>query len=319
MNIAAFPTFAAAALGCSVASADTLEFLAGSVGGGWYNLAVGLSAVVQEADPSLTLKTVPGGGVSNPSQLDAGIGQIGFVQSIFGVAAFRGQGPFEDKPHENLRLVLGGLADNYLHMIAAEGDTASFEEILTDGERQIGIAPSGSTDEYSFRFIMDHYGTSYDTLRSSGKIVHAGYLDLASAFRDGQIDYMFVLLGLPGGMVSDAAQGRSLTFVPFPDDLRSDLAAAWGYGMESIPAGTYEGIDGEVPVLTTSTGLYASAEVSDEAIYSIAKSICEAPAATLQSIAGSMAEFSCEDAAGDGIVPLHPGAMRYLQEAGFVD
>lgn len=301
------------------ADAETLEFLAGSVGGGWYNLAVGLSGVVHAAAPGLTLKTVPGGGVSNPSKLDAGIGQIGFVQSIFGVAARNGGGPFEGRPHRNLRLVLGGLADNYLHMLKPAGDPATMKEILTTGGRSIGIAPSGSTDEYSFRFAMDHYGISYDALRDTGKVVHAGYLDLASAFRDGQIDYVFVLLGLPGGMVSDAAQGRDLALVPFPDLLRDPLAAKWGYARKPIPAGTYEGQATDVPALVTSTSLYASADVADETIHAIVEAICEAPAATLTSIAAALDGFSCADAAGDGIVPLHPGAAAYLREAGHIE
>ncbi len=298
--------------------ADTLEFLAGSVGGGWYNMAVGLSAVVHDAAPELTLKTVPGGGVSNPSQLNAGIGQLGFVQSIFGVAARNGAGPFEGKPHEDLRLVVGGLADNYLHLVAPADDASTMRDILTGEGNDIGIAPSGSTDEYSFRFAMDEFGTDYSKLRGNGKVVHAGYLDLASAFRDGQIDYIFVLLGLPGGMVSDAAQGRDLTLVPFPDELRSTLSAKWGYAEQSIPAGTYAGIDTDTPVLTTSTSLYASADVPDEIIYSVTKAICEAPADRLTSIAGALEGFSCNTAAGDGIVPLHPGAKAYLRDAGYI-
>lgn len=302
----------------SVTQAETLEFLAGSVGGGWYNMAVGLSGVVHEAAPDLTLKTVPGGGVSNPSQLDAGIGQLGLVQNIFGVAARSGAGPFEGKPHENLRLVIGGLADNYLHLVAVADDTTTMEELFTGDGTNIGIAPSGSTDEYSFRFAMDEFGTSYDNMRSTGKIVHAGYLDLASAFRDGQIDYIFVLLGLPGGMISDAAQGRALTLLPFPDDLRSALAAKWGYAEKVIPAGTYTGIDVETPVLTTSTSLYTSADIPEETIYAITKALCEAPAKRLTSIAGSLDGFSCEEAAGDGVVPLHPGAEAYLREADFI-
>jgi len=298
--------------------AETLEFLAGSVGGGWYNMAVGLSAVVHDAVPELTLKTVPGGGVSNPSQLNAGIGQLGFVQSIFGVAARNGAGPFEGKPHEDLRMVIGGLADNYLHLVAPANDASTMEDILAGEGKDIGIAPSGSTDEYSFRFAMDEFETSYDKMRGTGKVVHAGYLDLASAFRDGQIDYIFVLLGLPGGMISDAAQGRDLRLVPFPDDLRATLSSKWGYAEQSIPAGTYAGTDTDTPVLTTSTSLYASAAVSDDTIYAITKAICEAPAERLTSIAGSLEGFSCDGAAGDGIVPLHPGAEAYLRGAGYI-
>lgn len=303
----------------SIAQAQTLEFTSGDVGGGWYNLASGLSALVQEVEPSITLKTVPGGGVSNPSKLDRGISQIGFVQSIFGVAARNGEGPFDGKPHENLRLVLHGLADNYLHMIKAADDSATLKEILTSGNRNIGTANAGSTDEYSFRFFLDYYNSSYDQLRSSGKVVNAGYLDLASAFKDGQIDYIFVLLGLPGSMAVDAAQGRDVALTPFPDDLRGALSAKWGYAKKDIPASTYDGAgDQDIPVLVTSTSLYASADVPEETIYKIVQAICEAPQDRVKAIAAALSTFSCADAAGDGIVPLHPGTERYLAAHGYL-
>lgn len=300
------------------ANAETLEFTAGGVGGGWYNMASGLSALVQEKQPDLTLKTVPGGGVSNPSKIDRGLSQLGFIQSIFGVAARKGSGPFEGKPHKNIRMVLHGLADNYLHMVRAKGDAASLKDVLTSGDRSIGIAKAGSTDEYSFRFVMNHYGTDYDKLRSSGKVVNAGYLDLASAFKDGQIDYIFVLLGLPGSMVVDAAQGRDLELVPFSNELRDRLSAKWGYSKKAIPAGTYEAnASTDVPVLVTSTSLYASADVSEKTIYNVVKAICE-NTDRLGPIAASMESFSCANAAGDGAVPLHPGAEKYLKENGFL-
>ena len=304
--------------GIAGAQAETLEFTAGGVGGGWYTMASGISALVQEIEPDLVLRTVPGGGVSNPSKIDGNVSQLGFIQSIFGVAAARGIGPFDGNPHDNIRMVLHGLADNYLHMVRPEGDTATIEEILTTGARDIGIARAGSTDEYSFRFVMDYYGTDYETLRSSGQVVNAGYLDLASAFKDGQIDYIFVLLGLPGAMIVDAAQGRAAELVPFDDDLRDALSEAWGYQRLSIPAGTYQANEAQdVPVLVTSTSLYASASVSAETVYRIVRAVCE-NTDRLASIAAAMADFTCANAAGDGAVPLHPGAERYLREHGFL-
>jgi len=302
----------------SYAHAETLEFTAGGVGGGWYNMASGLSALVQEKESGLSLKTVPGGGVSNPSKINKGVSQLGFIQSIFGVAAKKGSGPFKGKPHTEIRMVLHGLADNYLHLVKAKDDKAGFSDIFTSGSRKIGVAKAGSTDEYSFRFVMEHYGTSYDKLRSAGKVVNAGYLDLASAFKDGQIDYIFVLLGLPGSMVVDASQGRDTALVPFGSKLRDDLSATWGYAKKAIPAGTYAANkDADVPVLVTSTSLYASSKVSDDTIYKIVKAICE-NTDRLGTIAASMENFSCRNAAGDGAVPLHPGAAKYLKEKGYI-
>lgn len=300
----------------AIAQAGTFEFTAGDVGGVWYSTAAGISALVQEKAPDITMKTVTGGGVSNPSKVDTGASQFGLVQSIFAVAAVKGGGPFEGKPHARLRLVADGLALNYLHMIKAADDDATFANIF-DGKRNIGIAKSGSTDEYSFRYVMDHLKTSYSALKAGGKVFNAGYTDLASAFKDRQVDYLWVLFGLPSSMLLDANQGRSTALVPFPDELRTFMSETYGYGLRSIPAGTYPFQKTDVPVLNTATSMYSSTDVTEDVVYNVVKVLCE-NADRLPQIHKSLGDFSCKTAAGDGKVTVHAGAAKYYREKGYL-
>jgi len=300
----------------TTAHAGTYEFTAGDVGGTWYTTAAGISALVHEKAPDITMKTVPGGGVSNPSKVDKGDSQFGLVQSIFAVAAVKGADPFTGKPHQKLRLVADDLAINYLHMVKAADDTTTFANIL-DGKRKIGIPKSGSTDEYSFRYVMDYYKTTYAKLKADGKIFNAGYTDLASSFKDHQIDYVWVLFGLPSSMVLDASEGRAVGLVSFPDDLRQHLSKTYGYGQKVIPAGTYQFLKQDVSVLTTATSLYSSTDVPDDVVYQVVKVLCE-NTGRLPEIHKSLSDFSCKDAAGTGAVALHPGAAKYYRERGFL-
>ena len=41
----------------------TLVWTAGGAGGGWYGMAGGIAAIVNQADPNIVVKVVPGGGV----------------------------------------------------------------------------------------------------------------------------------------------------------------------------------------------------------------------------------------------------------------
>lgn len=300
----------------AVAQAGTYEFTAGDVGGVWYTTAAGISALVQEKAPDITMKTVTGGGISNPSKVDTGDSQFGLIQSIFAVAAVKGTGPFNGKPHAKLRLVADGLALNYLHMIKAADDNATFANIF-DGKRDIGIAKSGSTDEYSFRYVMEHLGTSYSALKAGGKVFNAGYTDLASAFKDHQVNYLWALFGLPSSMLLDASQGRPAALVPFPNELRTFMSETYGYGLRSIPAGTYPFQKTDVPVLNTATSMYSSTDVPEDVVYRIVKVLCESTGRVPQ-IHKSLSDFSCKTAAGDGKVPLHAGAAKYYREKGYL-
>lgn len=298
---------------------QTLEFTAGDVGGVWYTTAAGLAQLVKDQDPGLELKVVPGGGVSNPAKLQNGVSQIGLVQSIFATAAVKGTEPFNGKPHAELKLIAQGLAKNYIHYVRPKGSTKGLAETLKSKGAAIALPRSGSTDEYSFRFAMKYFGTSYDALRSAnGKIVQADYGDIANAFKDNHVDSFFVLLGIPGAMIIDAGLGRAAELSPLPQDLIDHLSKQYGYTKGSIPAGTYPGLQTQaVPTVITSTSLYASAKAPDNAIFKIAKAICE-HSRRLPDIHKSMTGFDCraEGVLGDGSVPLHPGAARYYKAAG---
>src|SRR3546814_18302638 len=84
----------------------------------------------------------------------------------------------------------------------------------------LALPRAGSTDEYTFRFIMKHYGTSYEAIRANGgKVVNADYNDIVSAFKDDQVDGFFVLLGIPGAAIIAAAQGRAAGLGSLPAEL----------------------------------------------------------------------------------------------------
>ena len=63
--------------GASAVQAETLEFTAGQIGGGWYTMASGMAKIIMEANPDIIVKVVPGGGTANPSKVNAGKSQLG--------------------------------------------------------------------------------------------------------------------------------------------------------------------------------------------------------------------------------------------------
>jgi TRAP-type uncharacterized transport system substrate-binding protein len=50
----------------------TLTWVAGGVGGGWYTQAGGLAQLINENEPKITIKVVPGGGLVNPVRVSTG-------------------------------------------------------------------------------------------------------------------------------------------------------------------------------------------------------------------------------------------------------
>jgi uncharacterized protein len=322
MSIRQKTAFAAAILAASsftVAHAQTIEWVAGQLGGGWYTMVTGMAKLVEESNPGLTVKVVPGGGTANPSKIQAGQSQLGMGLDIFSKMAREGTNIYKGKPHNKLMMIGQSFSDNYLHFIRGENANLSFEEVFKTKKVNIGVTKAGSSDEMSFRFVMEYYGTSYDDMRKNGaKIVQGDYSELASAFKDGQVDYLFIVLGIPGAAVIDMSQGRKGSLVPWPEKVRSDFVAKYGYSPGEFPVTTYPVYQtGPVPTIVMATTLMVSSDLAEDTVYKITKTLCE-NTAKLPNIHASMNVFNCKTAAKVRPVPVHPGAMKYYKEKGYL-
>ncbi len=308
-----------AALVCANAQSQTIEWTAGQLGGGWYTIVAGTSKLLEERVPGLTVKVVPGGGAANPSKVQNGQSQLGMSIDIFAKMARDGSGTYAGKPHPKLLMIGQSLGDTPFHMIRAASAKLGFDEILQGRDVKIGVVKSGATDEIAFRWVMEHYGQTYDSLRSRGyKIVQGDYSELASAFKDGQIDYVFFAQGLPGASVIDMSTSREAQLLDFPKALTDFVYKKYGMGTGLIPAGTYPKYQGrDVSVLSMATTLITSSDVADDVVYKVTRALCESQP-RLPSVHASLKDFDCKTAVRIRPIPVHPGALKYYKERGWV-
>ena len=80
----------------------TIEWVAGSVGGGWYTMAAGLSSLIREENPDLQIRVVPGGGLANSTRINNNQSQMGWGIDAFSASAVQGIEPYSAK-HDKLR------------------------------------------------------------------------------------------------------------------------------------------------------------------------------------------------------------------------
>ena len=303
------------------AAAETLEWTAGQIGGGWYTMSSGMAKIVMDANPDLTIKVVPGGGTANPSKVQKGTSQLGMGLDIFTFAARNGSGIYEGAPHDKLMTIGQSFSDNYLHFLRAADAEFDFASFFKEGkDLDLAVTKAGSSDEQTFQYVMQYYDTSYDDLRDNRgfKINQGNYAEMADQFKDGQVDYVFLVLGIPGAAVLDMAQGRDIELLPWPEDLREHLHETYGYKLGNFPADTYpEAQDGEVPTVIMGTTLMVNEDVSEDTVYKITKTLCE-NTAKLPDIHQSMAVFDCATAAQNPPAPIHPGAAKYYKEQGYM-
>lgn len=317
---------AVAALSVAVAAPAQAEeasyiLATASTGGTYYPVGVALATLVK-------VKLEPGQGIAMSAISSAGSGenvrliregeaQFGIMQGLFGYYAATGTGPLEEVgAQENLRSVTMLWQNVEQFTIASDaaatGTMADFTE-LTGEAMALGRQNSGTIG--SNRALLSGLGVDMD---ADYELVFAGYGPSAEALQNGQVRGISTPAGVPTGAISNlfAAAGDGVTMLSFTEE---EAAAADGgrnlWTPYTIAAGTYPGQTEDVNTIAQPNFLATSADVSEENVYMITKTIYE-NLAFLQAIHPATNAMNIEAAIAGLPVPLHPGAARYYQEIG---
>jgi TRAP transporter TAXI family solute receptor len=316
---------AALSLGLAAAPAEAEEasyiLATASTGGTYYPVGVALATLVKvklEPEQSIGMSAINSAGSGeNVRLLRENEAQFAILQGLYGYYAATGTGPIEaDGPQDNLRSV-GMLWQNVEQFIldsdaAATGTIEDFValkgEPMALGARTSGTMGSNAT-------LLEGFGVdAYEDY----ELVEGGYGPSAEALQNGQVRGISTPAGVPTGAVSQlfATVGDDVTMLDFTDE---QLAQADG-GKELwtryvIPAGTYPGQDADINTISQPNFLAVRDDVSEENVYLITKTIFE-NLPFLQAIHPATEAMSLESAIEGLPLPLHPGAVRYFQEAG---
>lgn len=304
----------------TIVSAETLEWTSGQLGGSWYTMSAGIASIVEENNKNIQIKVVPGGGVTNPSKIEKGKSQIGLGVAPLAYLAKKGQDVYGGKQHNNVYMIGQSLMDIKFQVVRAKD--AKFDNIgslLKNGKNQkIGVTKVGSSDEKIFSWMMKYYGTSYKDLKKRGNsITFANVNELASQFKDGMIDYAAINTGAPAGSIIDMLISRDGEISELPSDLRKELSSKYNLLETTIEKGLYKGQDKNALSSNSATVLLVGKKVSEKTVYNITKAICENQK-NLPEIHVSMKVFDCKTATVGNPVPVHPGAMKYYKEMGYI-
>ncbi len=298
---------------------QTLEWVAGSLGGGWYTMAAGLSALIKDENPDLQIRVVPGGGLANATRVNRNQSPMGWGIDTFAAAARAGEEPYSEK-HEALRCLGTGYSPTEFHFLRrTDAGPEDMRAILTQKGLRIACPQRSSTDEMTLQRILKFLGTSPEKIRSEGgRYLNGSYADIGSAYSDGQVDYLFVALAKPAAIVSEIAQGRRpARLVEFPPDIRRHLIEQYAYAEGILPAATYPSLQsGDVPVTMMDSVLMLHESVAEEVGYKVTRTLIRNKGPRLISIHASMGAWDPAASAKYRGLPLHPGAVKAFKEAG---
>ncbi|MEX3015277.1 TAXI family TRAP transporter solute-binding subunit [Gymnodinialimonas hymeniacidonis] len=319
---AAMAVFAASALASTTASAQIYSGETAGVGDPVHTMFVAFANQASEAGVNIQVNA---GQTLTRSMLSGARGDIEFFSSVPSLVGLMSNGArmyetVDDAPEVagNLRAILGFQAGAYHPVTLAGSGIESWEDIA--GQTVFTGPPAGSasaTSEALIRIITGYEpGEDYEAVRLSWG---EGY----SALADGQIDMMVRPAEVGSANIERFGLSGEFRIFSIPEDMVADedmqaLFGRPGRGMMQFEGDLYQGqlTEGTITALGFFQFIGTHVGVDEEVVYQATRAFWEgldevhASALFLQNVTPETA-FTAVN------VPLHPGALRYYEEAGF--
>jgi hypothetical protein len=243
--------------------------------------------------------------------------QFAIVQGLYGYYAWNGIGPIEPQgPQTSLRSISMLWRDVEQFTVRSEwAETGTIADLEGLKGQRMAFGEEGSGAIESSRFLLGNLGIDIDR---DYELSFGDYGSSARALEDGRIEGMSTPAGIPTAAVAGAleAVGDQIALLKFTQEQQQEAGAGlvlWTPYV--IPAGTYAGLAKDINTLAQPNFLAVRAEVDEEVVYQITKTLYE-NLPFLQAIHAATGEMKIDHAVVGLPVPLHTGAARYYEEVG---
>jgi TRAP transporter TAXI family solute receptor len=271
-----------------------------------YKPVKGLKGVTVKAQTSA-------GSVENLRKTDAGRQQFSTVYSGHVWLGRNGKMKNDTKKYSNV-LAVAWLYGAPAQLVVRKG--SGIKSVKDLAGKKVGVGNAGSGAFANCELFFSHMGV-WDKIERNAM----GYNDAAAAFGNNQLDAFWLFTAFPSGAVIMAAQTNDIELV----NVDSDATASGFYDKYpyfaklSVPAGTYKGVEQDVPSFQDSALWVANKDVPDDVVYTLlSKIFTEEGLAHMVGQKKTFKAMAVEKGVNGIVTPLHPGAEKFWREKGVI-
>ncbi len=289
------------------------------IGGGdetgvYYQVVLGVCKLVNEKMGSQGYNCVGNqalGSVMNIKSLWANILDFGVVQSDHNWQAYNGKEKWKGRPYEGLRSVFSIYTETVMLVTRVDAGIRSVNDLR--GKR-VSIGNLGSGTHENALDVLRVYGMDWRDISDRELEAH----DAVRALWKKKIDAFFFTVGNPWGEGQKLAKRVKIRMVPIDSPgIKQFVADKPSYVITAIPGGIYKGVDKDVPTFGVKAILITSEKQSEEKVYNLVKTVFE-NLDRFRKMHPAFASIQPEDMLKELSAPLHPGALRYYKEKGWM-
>lgn len=255
-----------------------------------------------------------GGSIYNINTIRAGELEFGVAQSDWQYHAYNGTSKFADKgKFEDLRAVFSVHPEPVTILARADAGVSNITDLK--GKR-LNIGNPGSGTRGTWEVIEAALGWSRGDLKLAAELKSA---ETGQALCDNKLDAYFWLVGHPSALTQETLSTCDARLVnatgPAIDKLVADNSF---YRTATIPAGMYNNQE-DITTFGVGATFVSSAKVPDEVVYVVVKAVFD-NFADFKKLHPAFANLKEAEMIKDSLsAPLHPGAVKYYKERGWMN
>jgi TRAP transporter TAXI family solute receptor len=282
----------------------------GGTGGVYYPYGGGLAEIwTKHVKGVRAVAEVTGASVENTKLCDRGETLFGEIMNDVAYQAYNGIGKFEGKPQKILGMF--EMYPHHYHVVALK--KSDVNTIYDIKGKKVSVGAPGSGTEYKTNLILQEaLGIPY----ASFNVYRLSFTENANALKDGTIEVGFWDVAAPTSSVMDLSTTHDIKLISFSEEDIQKIVTKFPFYSEFIlPANTYRGQDYDVRNPSVWNTVICNADVDADLVYQLTKAVFEHQDYMIK--IHPFAKYTTpENAVKHAVIPLHPGAIRYLKERG---
>lgn len=292
-----------------------------STGGTYYPVGVAISTLTKvklQPKKKIGMSAINSAGSGeNVKLLRDNEAQFAILQGLYGYYAWNGVGPIkQDGPQKDLRSVsmLWQNVEQFT-VLSEYAKTGTIDDVAGIKGKRFSMGKKNSGTIGSNTILMKNLGID---IEKDFELIHVGYGPSADALQNGQIAGMSTPAGVPASAVTRAlaTMGDKVTLLGFTEEQAKKADGGLGLWTPfKISAESYPGLKKDVVTIAQPNFLAVRADVDEETVYQITKTIYE-NLPFLNAIHKATKAMSADKALAGLPMPLHPGAAKYFKEIG---
>jgi TRAP transporter TAXI family solute receptor len=289
---------------------EGIALAAGPEQGQYLSFARALMTSRGDRRPRVT-PLITAGSVENLKLLQEGAVLFALTQGDVAALALSGAEPFAGQGAASELRAIGSLYIEPLHVIVM--NDAPVRTIADLASRRVNVGPTGSGTRITALKALAAHGLPEVRI---GQVSGLGLAPALAALRDGRVDAVMEVIGLPSNEIRNAFATLRLRLVPLDstviDRLVRDDAS---YVATLVPPGAYPRHEGSVPTVGVAAILATTAQLTP-AEANIAARLVYTTGDLMKNGSAQGAQVSARTARLGLTIPMHEGAERALAELG---